>query len=50
MTLSPVMTVTEVCEFLHIHRATLYRMLKRGEIPFFRIGRDYRFNRDQIEE
>lgn len=33
---------------LRVHRSTLYRMLERGEIPYFRVGYDYRFNADSI--
>jgi excisionase family DNA binding protein len=49
MTAPAVMTVAEVCAYIRIHRATIYRMIKRGEIPFFRIGYHYRFNREQID-
>lgn len=33
-----VLTVEELCEHLRIHRVTLYRLLRRGEIPGFKIG------------
>jgi excisionase family DNA binding protein len=45
----PVMDAPEVCGYLHIHRSTLYRLIKRSEIPFFKIGSDYRFNREEID-
>jgi excisionase family DNA binding protein len=44
-----VMTVEEVSQYLHIHPSTLYRLLKRGEIPAFRIGSDWRFNIEAID-
>jgi excisionase family DNA binding protein len=44
-----VMTVEEVSQYLHIHPSTLYRLLKRGEIPGFRIGSDWRFNIEAID-
>jgi excisionase family DNA binding protein len=43
------MTRKEVADYLSIHQATLYGLIKRNEIPSFRIGSDYRFNRDSIE-
>jgi excisionase family DNA binding protein len=46
---SLVMTASELCEYLRIHRATLYHLIKRGEIPYFKIGVDYRFHREQID-
>jgi excisionase family DNA binding protein len=48
-TSSPVMTALEVCAYLGVHRATLYRLIKAGQVSFFRIGSDYRFNRGEID-
>jgi excisionase family DNA binding protein len=48
--LSPVMTLKEVAEYLHVHQTTLYKMIRLGEIPSFKIGSDHRFRRDEIEE
>jgi excisionase family DNA binding protein len=45
-----VMTTTELAEYLQIHPSTLYRMLRKGQIPGFKIGSDYRFNRNEIEQ
>jgi excisionase family DNA binding protein len=39
----------EVCAYLRIHRSTLFRLIEAGKIPHFRIGSDYRFNREMIE-
>jgi excisionase family DNA binding protein len=44
-----VMTVEEVSQYLHIHPSTVYRLLRRGEIPAFRIGSDWRFNIEAID-
>ena len=30
-----VMTLEEVSRYLHVHPSTVYRLLKRGEIPAF---------------
>jgi excisionase family DNA binding protein len=46
---SPVMTLLELSDYLRIHQSTVYRMIKRGELPHFRIGSDFRFNREQID-
>jgi excisionase family DNA binding protein len=45
-----VMTVTEVADYLRIHRSTVYRLLKDNRIPAFRVGSDWRFSRDAIDE
>jgi excisionase family DNA binding protein len=42
------LTVTEVADYLKISRSMIYRLLKRGEIPGFRIGSDWRFNVEEI--
>jgi excisionase family DNA binding protein len=48
--LSPIMTLPETAEYLRISQATLGRLIRRGEIPHFRVGSDYRFRLDQIDK
>ena len=45
-----VMTVTEVADYLHVHPSTIYRLLRKQEIPAFRVGSDWRFNRESIDD
>ncbi|MGO9604615.1 MAG: helix-turn-helix domain-containing protein [Candidatus Binataceae bacterium] len=45
-----VMTVKEVAEYLKVHYTTIYRLLKRSQIPAFQIGGDWRFYRERIDE
>jgi len=45
-----VLTVTELSDYLHVHRSTIYRLLKQGELPAFRIGSDWRFNVEEIDK
>jgi excisionase family DNA binding protein len=42
-----VLTVKEVCEILHVHPSTLYKLTRQGKIPSFKIGTDWRFRTDQ---
>ena len=44
-----VLTILEVGEYLRIHRSTIYRLLKKGQIPAFKIGSDWRFNIEEID-
>ena len=44
-----VLTVKEVCYLLRVHPSTLYKMVRQGSIPSFRVGLDWRFRRDEIE-
>ena len=45
-----IMTVEEVAEYLRVHPSTIYRMLRHGEIPAFRVGSDWRFHRNVISK
>ena len=38
-----VMTVREVSAYLHVHPGTIYKLLKRHQIPAFHVGSDWRF-------
>jgi excisionase family DNA binding protein len=44
-----VLTVRELADYLHVHQSTIYRMLKRSQLPAFRIGSDWRFNVENID-
>lgn len=44
------MTLGEASEYLKLAPITLYRKVRRGEIPAARIGKSWRFHRDQLEE
>ena len=44
-----VMTVMEVAEYLHVHPSTIYRLLRKKDLPAFRVGSDWRFNRESID-
>jgi len=47
--MSTVLTLEEVAHFLKAHPSTIYRLLRRGLIPAFRIGSDWRFSQDSLE-
>jgi len=44
-----VMTVQDVSTYLRVHPSTVYRLLKRNELPAFRVGSDWRFNVEAID-
>ena len=46
---SDILTVDELSAYLHVHRTTIYRLLKHGKLPGFRVGSDWRFNLDAID-
>jgi excisionase family DNA binding protein len=45
-----VITIGELSEYLRVHRSTLYRLLKKGQLPGFKIGSDWRFNVETIDQ
>jgi excisionase family DNA binding protein len=45
-----VLTVIELSKYLHVHRSTIYRLVKNRELPAFRVGSDWRFNIEMIDE
>ncbi len=44
-----IMTIDEVADFLKLSKITIYKLVKKGEIPGFRVGNSWRFQRDKIE-
>jgi excisionase family DNA binding protein len=44
-----VLKVADLAGYLRVHQSTIYRLVKRGELPGFRIGSDWRFNREAID-
>ena len=45
-----VMTIGELAEYLGAHRSTIYSLVRAGKLPAFKIGSDWRFNRESIDE
>lgn len=47
-----IISVREACRFLSVHRNTLYKLIREGEIPAFRLmrGSRWRFRKNDLEE
>jgi len=43
-------TVAELAEFLKVHHTTVYRLVKRQDLPAFKIGSDWRFSKRAVEK
>jgi len=43
------LTTEEVIKYLHVNLRTVYRLIKTGEIPAVRVGRQWRFRRRDID-
>lgn len=46
---SPILTLGEVANYLRVHRSTIYKMLRKRELPAFRVGSEWRFKLDDID-
>jgi excisionase family DNA binding protein len=47
---SELMTAEETCRYLKITPRTLYRYLRSRQIPAFKLGKEWRFVRSDLEQ
>ena len=47
---SELMTAEETCRYLKITQRTLYRYLQGRRIPAFKLGKEWRFVRSDLEQ
>ena len=45
-----VMNIKEVSQYLDVHPATIYKYVRSGKIPGFKIGSDWRFQKKIIDK
>jgi excisionase family DNA binding protein len=43
------MKVTELADYLKVHPTTIYRLVRLGAIPAFKIGNNWRFDAEIID-
>jgi len=46
----PIMTVEEVAEYLGLPPPTVRHLARRGDIPAFKIGRQWRVKRERLDQ
>jgi excisionase family DNA binding protein len=44
-----VLSVREVAQYLKLNEQTIYRLARNGKLPASKIGRQWRFSRQEIE-
>ena len=44
------MTAKELSKYLKLNEITIYKYVQEGKIPGFKIGSQWRFDRDEIDE
>ncbi len=45
----PLLTVGEVAGLMRVSNMTVYRLIKSGQLPAIRVGKNYRIRRGDIE-
>lgn len=46
----PLMTIDELARYMRVSRFTIYRLVKRQFIPGTKIGRQWRFQKEEIDQ
>ena len=46
--LPTILKPSEVAEFLGIHKNTVYKLIRRGDLPAFRVGKSWRIQRNDL--
>jgi excisionase family DNA binding protein len=47
--MGPLLTVAEVAQVLRVSNMTVYRLIKAGEMPALRVGKNYRIRESELE-
>ena len=47
---SGVMGIKEAASYLEVHESTIYRLAGNGEIPAFKLGGQWRFKKEVIDQ
>ena len=48
METSDILTIPEVAEYLKLSKSKVYKMVQRGDIPSFKIGKSVRLRRTDV--
>lgn len=46
----PIMTISDVAEYLGLHELTVRRLAREGALPALKLGRQWRVKRDLLEK
>ena len=45
-----VMTIKEIAEYLRVSYATIYRLIRKGALPAFKIGGQWRIKKEELNK
>lgn len=46
---NPLLTVGEVAQQMRVSKMTVYRLIKSGQLPAIRVGKNYRLRRGDVQ-
>ncbi len=49
MEMEEILTISEASRYLKVHKATIYKLAQQGGLPGFKVGKVWRFKKDQID-
>jgi excisionase family DNA binding protein len=44
------LTLEQIAEYLQMSTSSIYKMSQAGKIPAYKVGRQWRFNREEIDK
>lgn len=47
---SDIMTASELAEYLRLNEVTIYRLAQDGKLPGLKVGRQWRFKKEVIDD
>jgi excisionase family DNA binding protein len=50
MMTTKILPLAQVAEYLKVHKSTVYRLVRRKELPAFKVWHDWRFDLDLIDQ
>ena len=48
--MTTILTLDEAAEYLRCSPSTIYRLIRQGTIPHFRVGTNYRFSGEELNK
>ncbi|HLW70600.1 MAG TPA: helix-turn-helix domain-containing protein [Candidatus Binataceae bacterium] len=48
--MNKVITLEEMADYLRVHPSTIYRLLRKNQLPAFKVGSDWRFNLESVDK
>jgi len=44
------LTLEQIAEYLQMSTSSIYKMAQKGKIPAYKVGRQWRFKKEEIDE